>query len=124
MMRSTTVLALLAAALPLAACGSSNEGGANTTQAAPANASTAAAMGAKVRDLPEGQRNGVLFRAIRDSGSTGQSCQAVTSMREVAAVNGAPAWVAVCDNNAQWTIVFTADGGATVTGPFPLDKKG
>lgn len=123
MMRSTTVLALLAAALPLAACGSSNEGGANSALANPTN-SSATEMGNKVRDLPEGQRNGVLFRAIRDSGSTGQSCQAVTAMSEIEPVNGNPAWRAVCDNNAQWTIVFTADGTATVTGPSPLRKQG
>ena len=64
-------------------------------------------LGAKIRALPEGQRRGVLFRAIRDAGPSGASCQSVTAMKEAAATNGNPTWNAVCDGTTQWTIVLT-----------------
>ncbi|WP_314371845.1 hypothetical protein [Sphingomonas paucimobilis] len=127
MKRTIITTAILAAALPLAACGSSTEATGNTaTAAAPSNTSGMSAqdLGAKVRNLPEGQRRGVLFRAIRDAGTSGATCQSVTSMTEIAPVNGNPTWTAVCDNVAQWTIVLTADGSASVTGPGPVKTKG
>lgn len=126
MTRTIIASAILAAALPLAACGGSNDTPTNNATAVTTNASGMSAdeLGAKVRDLPEGQRRGVLFRAIRDSGTSGASCQAVTSMAEIAPTNGYPTWTAVCDNVAQWTIVLTADGGATVTGPAPVKTNG
>ena len=125
MTRSTIALAILATALPLAACGSSTEGGNNIAAQATTNGTelSADALGVKVRDLPEGQRRGVLFRAIRDAGPTGASCQSVTAMKEVAPVNGNPTWNAVCDGTAQWTIVLTADTSASVTGPGPVTIK-
>lgn len=125
MKRSTITLAVMTAALPLAACGSSTEPtGANTT-AAISNGSvmSADALGAKIRALPEGQRRGVLFRAIRDAGPSGAGCQSVTAMKEAAAVNRNPTWNAVCDNSTQWTIVLTADQSASVTGPGPVTIK-
>jgi hypothetical protein len=125
MKRSTITLAVLAAALPLAACGSSSEPANNAAAMAPGNASvmSADALGAKIRNLPEGQRRGVLFRAIRDAGPSGASCQSVTAMKEAASVNGNPTWNAVCDGTTQWTIVLTADQSASVTGPGPVTIK-
>ncbi|WP_312487402.1 hypothetical protein [Sphingomonas sp.] len=127
MKRTIIASTILAAALPLAACGGSNDTPTNNAMAAATtntSAMSADELGAKVRDLPEGQRRGVLFRAIRDSGTSGASCQSVTSMAEIAPTNGNPTWTAVCDNVAQWTIVLTADGGATVTGPAPVKTNG
>ncbi|MDQ1157538.1 hypothetical protein QE385_001865 [Sphingomonas sp. SORGH_AS 950] len=125
MKRSTIALAVLAAALPLAACGSSTEAGNTSSAAVTSNGSemSADALGAKIRALPEGQRRGVLFRAIRDAGPSGASCQSVTAMKEAAPVNGNPSWNAVCDGTAQWTIVMTADQSASVTGPGPVTIK-
>ncbi|MDQ1232411.1 hypothetical protein [Sphingomonas sp. SORGH_AS_0879] len=124
MKRSTITLAVMTAALPLAACGSSTEPANNTaTVAATGNVMSADALGTKIRDLPEGQRRGVLFRAIRDAGPSGASCQSVTAMKEAAPVNGNPSWNAVCDNSTQWTIVLTADQSASVTGPGPVTIK-
>lgn len=126
MKRSTITLAVMATALPLAACGSSTEPANNSAAiAALDNGSvmSADALGTKIRDLPEGQRRGVLFRAIRDAGPSGASCQSVTAMKEAAAVKGNPAWKAVCDGTTQWTIVLTADQSASVTGPEPITIK-
>lgn len=125
MQRSTIALAVLAAAPPLAACGSSSEP-ANTTAAAATTNGTemsADALGAKIRALPEGQRRGTLFRAIRDAGPSGASCQSITAMAEAAPTNGNPTWNAVCDDTTQWSIVLTADQSASVTGPGPVTIK-
>lgn len=125
MQRSTILLAVMAAALPLAACGSSTEPANNSAAAATSNGTEMSAdtLGAKVRALPEGQRRGVLFRAIRDAGPNGSSCQSVTAMKEAAPTNGTPTWDAVCDDKTQWTIVLTADQSASVTGPGPVTIK-
>ncbi|QXT34274.1 hypothetical protein KV697_10545 [Sphingomonas sanguinis] len=124
MQRSTILLAVMAAALPLAACGShetaNNSAAAATTNGTEMSADT---LGAKIRTLPEGQRRGVLFRAIRDAGPSGASCQSITAMKEAAATNGNPTWNAVCDGTTQWTIVLTADQSASVTGPGPVTIK-
>lgn len=74
MQRSTILLAVMAAALPLAACGSKTETANNSAAAATSNGTEMSAdtLGAKIRALPEGQRRGVLFRAIRDAGPSGQ----------------------------------------------------
>lgn len=124
-MNRSTLTALAALALaPLAACGQSDTAADNATPVTNA-AETAAAegidYGTRIRDLPEGQRRGVLFRAIRDSGQDGASCQAVTSMNEAAPTNGLATWNAVCDNTARWAIVFANDGTATVTGPLAAE---
>lgn len=125
MQRSTILLAVMAAALPLAACGSKTETADNSAAAVTTNGTemTADTLGAKIRALPEGQRRGVLFRAIRDAGPSGASCQSVTAMKEAAATNGNPTWNAVCDGMTQWTIVLTADQSASVTGPGPVTIK-
>lgn len=124
-MRSTIVLAVMAAALPLAACGTSTEPANNGAAAATANGTEMSAdtLGSKVRALPTGQRQGVLFRAIRDAGPSGAGCQSVTASEEAAPTNGNPTWKAVCDDTTQWTIVFTADQSASVTGPGPITIK-
>lgn len=124
MQRSTILLAVMAAALPLAACGS-HETANNSAAAATMNGTEMSAdtLGAKIRALPEGQRRGVLFRAIRDAGPSGASCQSITAMKEAAATNGNPTWNAVCDGTTQWTIVLTADQSASVTGPGPVTIK-
>ncbi|WP_322965283.1 hypothetical protein [Sphingomonas fuzhouensis] len=125
MQRSTILLAVMAAALPLAACGSHETANNSAAAAATSNGTemSADALGAKIRALPEGQRRGVLFRAIRDAGPNGASCQSITAMKEIAPVNGNPTWDAVCDDTTQWTIVLTADQSASVTGPGPITIK-
>lgn len=97
----------------LAACDS----GAATNTAAPAAAAPQEDYVARVRALPEGQRNGVLFRAIRDGG---RECQGVT--RSEAAAEAA--WVATCDDGGQWVVALARDGTATVTNAREMAGRG
>ena len=97
----------LAAALSLlAAC---------SDEAPRATAATPAARGdyvARVRALPEGQRNGVLFRAIRDAG---RDCQGVTESATAGEADGPAAWLATCEGGGQWLVALADDGTATIT---------
>lgn len=67
---------------------------------------------AQVAALPAGQRNAVLFRAIRDAG---RDCQRVDSA-EAAPTVAPGAWIATCDNGGQWLVTLGADGTATIAG--------
>jgi len=58
--------------------------------------------------LPEGQRNGVFIRAIRDSG---QACQHVETSEMIGEYRGFPVWRAHCDNDASSFTVVVMDGG-------------
>ena len=62
--------------------------------------------------LNEGERNGVLFRAIRDAGRT---CQGVVRSQPADAEQGRPAWLATCDDQGEWLVAIGGDGTATVT---------
>ena len=66
---------------------------------------------ARLEAMPEGQRNAVFIRAIRDAG---RECQHVESSTPQGKINGAPAWMAVCDNGVHWTIAIGRDGIAQV----------
>jgi len=101
--------------LPLAACGSGEQ-----PTAAPAS-NAAAEMGyiARVEALPPGQVRGVLFRAIRDGGST---CPQLTSFERAGTDAGKPVWNAVCSDRGRWRIVLADDGTAAVTGASPQQR--
>jgi hypothetical protein len=96
-------------ALPLAACGGPSETTAN--EAFPAAPPTAIQQ--RVLDLPEGQRRGVLLRAILDSG---QQCQGVTAAPRIPD-RQPPSWNAHCGNGTNWVVAIGPDGTARVTGP-------
>lgn len=66
---------------------------------------------ATVAALPEGQRNGVLFRAIRDSGN---DCQSVTGARRIDDQPGVSGWAVVCDGRSAWAVALKPDGTAVV----------
>ena len=65
----------------------------------------------QIQAMPEGQRNAVFIRAIRDSG---QQCQHVESSAAGAEVSGHPTWTARCDGGASYTIVILQGGVAQV----------
>lgn len=98
-------LAFLAA---LAACDNATPAP-SPTPAASASSDAAA----RVAALPAAQRDGVLFRAIRDAGH--QGCQQVTGS-ERAGTTAPATWLATCDDGARWLVTIGADGTATVTG--------
>ena len=59
--------------------------------------------------LPDGQRNAVFIRAIRDAG---EECQHVESSMRAGEYQGMPVWSAQCAGGDSWTIVVTREGTA------------
>lgn len=102
-MRMTITLA----ALLLAGC--------DATPSAPVNQAEAAAggeaMGNRLAAMPEGQRNGVFIRAIRDAG---QDCQFVESSTPAGEYQGFPLWSARCEGGRTYTIAIGNAGEAQV----------
>ena len=84
----------------------------------PANDSTANSATtnylAQIEALPQGQREGVFLRAIRDSG---QECQGVTKSQATETDDGKPAWAATCADGPTYVLVLGADGVMTVLSP-------
>lgn len=112
-MRAPITFALLTAVAATAGCGQASDDAA--ANAAAANAAAAAReqreQTAAIAALPEGQRNAVLFRAIRDAG---QACQQVTASAAETTTRGQQAWLATCDDKGQWLVIPGAGGVATV----------
>lgn len=106
-MRRATTWMLIAMAAATAGCGP-----------APASRDTAAPFPAadgyvaKVAALPEGQRRGVLFRAIADAGHT---CQAITDSRREQDADHAAVWSARCADRSAWLVALGDDGVAQVS---------
>lgn len=74
---------------------------------------------AEVAAMPEGQRNAVFIRAIRDA-NLPRTCQHVASSASAGEIGGAPAWTATCDDGTNWTIVIGANGIAQVVSDAEL----
>lgn len=72
---------------------------------------------ARLAQMPEGQRNAVFLRAIRDAG---RDCQHVQTSAAASDLDGTPAWTATCDNGVRWLILIGADGIAQVTNAVEL----
>jgi len=72
---------------------------------------------ARLQALPEGQRNAVFIRALRDAR---RPCQAVEGSAPAGDINGAPAWTAVCEDGVHWVIVIGANGVAQITNAAEL----
>ena len=65
----------------------------------------------EVASLPEGQRNAVFIRAIRDAQL---ECQHVESSTPAGEHQGMPVWNVRCGGGGNWTLVITADGTAQI----------
>lgn len=104
---ATRTFLIGASALSLAACGS------EPARDAAVDAAPADDYAQRIRALPEGQRDAVLLRAIRDAG---RECQHVTRSTALPATDGAPSWRARCDDGATWVVALNPGGVATVTG--------
>ena len=98
------ILTATGLALALAACG---EREAELTNTAEVNESVNVAN--QLAALPQGQRDAVFLRAIRDAG---EDCQHVESSSPAGEYEGNPVWSAQCEGGASWTIVVTRDGTA------------
>ena len=104
-MRSMVMAAGLA--LALAACGGDGRERSPATDQATGNGSNDVAN--QLAALPEGQRNAVFIRAIRDAG---EDCQHVETSTRAGEYEGMPVWSAQCAGGPSWTIVVTRDGTA------------
>ena len=98
-----TAAALIVA---LSGCGDSDTGSENRVEVPGPEA-----VENQLESMPEGQRNGVFIRAIRDAG---QDCQHVESSERAGEHRGYPVWNATCAGGGTWTIVITDNGIAQV----------
>ena len=102
------LIGVAATALALAACGDRGGEDANRAEVnAVENASGDIAN--RLAALPEGQRNAVFIRAIRDAG---EDCQFVESSTPAGEYQGNPVWSAQCEGGSSWSIVVMPDGTA------------
>lgn len=111
--------------LAVAACGGTSSGNGNGNSAAEnaqnaGNAASVANAQQAVRDLPEGQRNGVLFRAIRDAR---QPCQTVRESMLSETPGSTPVYMATCENNAVYAVAIRDDGNAIVRPVMPAEES-
>ena len=88
----------------LAGCGSTTTIG---NDQAPAPAS----YGERLQAMPDGQRNAVFIRAIRDAGL---DCQHVAGSTPEADYRGMPVWNVRCDGGGNWTVVLSNGGIAQI----------
>jgi hypothetical protein len=88
--------------LVLAACGGGS-GNVAQPEANVANAAGAGDVQARIRELPEGQRNAALIRAIRDARL---DCQHVVQSSEVSPPPSTPAYVATCEGGGVFLVVI------------------
>jgi hypothetical protein len=65
----------------------------------------------RLETMPEGQRNAVFIRAIRDAGL---DCQQVQGSVAAGDYRGMPVWDVRCAGGGNWTIVVTANGTAQI----------
>jgi hypothetical protein len=107
---------MLVAALALAGCGKPAPDATVTPAASPAGGTAAGHYVETVTALPEGQRRGVLFRAIVDAG---HDCQSIVDSRREDAVKGQAAWSARCADGAVWLVALGDDGVAQVSQARP-----
>lgn len=106
-MRGWTILILGTA---LAGCGQQPARTvAVTNTAAPAESGYIA----KVLALPQGQLNGVLYRAIDDAK---RPCQGIAGRVRQPDRNGKPAWAVRCIDGSAWVVLLNDNGMADVTG--------
>ncbi|MCP1468986.1 hypothetical protein J3E64_000657 [Sphingobium sp. OAS761] len=101
-------LMVLAGVFALMACGDSGE----QISAVDNRAVPETGAAAKVAKLDEGQRNGVLERAVRASGA---ACPEVIRSERIEIRPGVSGWKAECSNSSAHLVEIQADGTANVT---------
>jgi len=106
-MRGQTILILGTA---LAGCGQQPGNTAITTNAV---APVETGYIAKVLALPQGQLNGVLYRAIDDAK---RPCQGIAGRVRQPDRNGKPVWAVRCIDGSAWVVMLNDNGMAEVTG--------
>jgi len=108
---SIRVIAIVA--LALASCQQSPE--TNVAQA-PGVSDPVSNYTARVVSLPDGQREMVFLRAIRDAGL---DCQAITKADRIEDVGGKPTWRAQCSDGTAHLLQVAPDGTALIASRIP-----
>lgn len=103
-------------ALTLSACG---QDPVRNTTAAPTVPAGPDRIQSEIAAMNDGQRNGVLFRAISDAG---QKCQGIETSARQEDRDGQPTWVAKCVAGDSWLVAIGPGGNAKVTGPVAPAK--
>lgn len=80
---------------------------------AQADAEADAALLNTIEGLAPGQRDGLLFRAIRDAG---RDCQDITASARIDDIGGRPSWSARCGNGANFVLSLQSGGTFVVAG--------
>lgn len=99
---------VLAGVFSLMACGEGSE----TITAVDNQTAPETGAAAQVAKLDEGQRNGVLERAVRASGA---ACPEVLRSERTEVRHGVMGWKAECNNGTAHLIEIQSDGTANVT---------
>jgi hypothetical protein len=105
-----------AAAMLLTACGGGGAAGNDSAvltnnvaaSAGPASANDAQA---RIRALPEEQRNAELIRALREANL---NCQQVTESTQAKTSNNVPVYLTTCEDGAVYAVAIADDGKAKV----------
>lgn len=92
--------AITAAALALVACGQTDTPAPHAT---PTPTAADHVLMNRIAEMAPGQRDALLFRAIRDAR---QECQGIEASARIDDVDGRPAWSAQCDNGARFLLVL------------------
>ena len=95
---------IAAAMTMLSACGAGD-------RSAPARNEAAGDVRQRLEAMPEGQRNAVFIRAVRDARL---ECQHVRGSVPAGEYRGMPVWDVHCAGGGHWTIVVTGDGTAQI----------
>lgn len=76
---------------------------------------------ARLQTMPEGQRDAVFIRALRDAK---RDCQGVVSSAYQGLLQGRPTWTARCDDGVGWVIIIGKDGIAEVVNLVEAERAG
>lgn len=76
---------------------------------------------ARLQALPEGRRNAVFIRALRDAG---RDCQRVVGSAFQGLLQGRPTWTARCDDGIGWVIIIGKAGIAEVVNLVEAERAG
>lgn len=106
--------------LAVAACGGGNSNNLAETANVTVTNNASSNVQQTVRNLPEGSRNGVLIRAIRDARF---ACQHVRESVLIETPNAMPVYMATCDDQSVYAIAVQDNGNMVVKEAMRENRK-